>query len=87
MDKYEICERTGAKSVVLWLKTDEELAKKRATELGHTDPERRVYGNLSPEVFDRLAREIEPPREDERVFELDGTNLSKSAVAEILDRI
>lgn len=87
LEKYEICERTGAKSVVLWLRTETELAKKRATELGHTDPARRVYGNLSPEVFDRLAREIEPPREDEQVIELDGTNLQKQTVAELLDRL
>jgi predicted kinase len=87
MDKYEICERTGAKSAVIWLRTEGALAKKRATELGHTDPARRVYGNLSPEVFDRLARQIEPPREDERVFELDGANLTKHEVAEILDRV
>lgn len=87
LDKYDICERTGAKSVVIWLRTDGVLSKKRATELGHTDPARRVYGNLSPEVFDRLARQIEPPREDERVIELDGANLDKQTVADAIQRL
>lgn len=86
-DKYDICERAGASAVLLWLQTPHDLAKQRATELGMNDPARRPYGNLDKGVFDRLAREIEPPHDDERVIKIDGHAVTPDMIANALKQI
>lgn len=83
-EKYDICERTGAKALILWVRTDKTLAKKRATGQAHTDPARRIYGNLAGHVFDRLATEIEPPHSDEQHTVINGTDMNKDIVRDQL---
>ena len=83
-DKYDICEQANAKAVLLWLNTPETLAKQRATILSNQDPDRRPFGDLDGETFNRLVREFEPPRSDETVIEFDGTNLSATDVKQKL---
>jgi predicted kinase len=75
-DKYLICQKTGSQALLLWVKTPPDLAKSRSTVLGTQDPAHRPFGNLSINTFNRLAHEIELPRPDEEVIELDGINLS-----------
>lgn len=83
-DKYKICERTGARPILLWVQTPKALAKQRATELGNNDPAHRPYGNLDAAVFDRLAHEIEAPRPDEPVVRLDGQRVTAQIITELL---
>jgi predicted kinase len=83
-DKYNICQRTGANAILLWIKASEELAKKRSTELGAEDPKHRPFGNLDAATFDRLAQEIEPPHQDELVIELDGSSLKPDVLRQAL---
>ncbi len=69
--KYDIAKRAGATAKLIWVRTDEPLAKRRAVEEADGNP-RRPYGNMSPRLFNRLVRAIEVPREDEPVIELSG---------------
>jgi predicted kinase len=74
-DKYNICNKTGAKPVLLWVHTSQDLAEKRATEEGDNNI-RRPYGNLEKHVFKRLVKEIEPPRAQEFTIKVDGTKIT-----------
>lgn len=74
-EKYDICKRTGARPVVLWIQAPKEVARQRATVSATFDP-KRPFGNLSASVFDRLVAEIESPRSSEKVVKLDGTRLT-----------
>ncbi len=83
-EKYDICTRTGATAQLLWIQTPEDLAKKRATELGSGDPVHRPFGNLDKAVFERLVNEIESPHPDEPVIKLDGSDLTKDTLSQDL---
>jgi predicted kinase len=84
-EKYDICAQTGAKPVLVWIRTAEPIAKQRATEDGDGDL-KRPYGNLAVSTFERLAREIEPPNHKEKPFmvEMDGTKISPEYVQQVL---
>ncbi len=82
-EKYDICQRTGARAILLWVRADQSLAKQRATQEADSDP-RRPYGNLDVPTFDRLVNEIEPPLPSEPVIEIDGTKVTLEYVAERL---
>jgi predicted kinase len=84
-EKYELCERTNAKPVLFWVQTPRELARQRAVMRGHQHlvPKDETFETM----FDRVTNVIEEPREDEPLYKIDGTNLDKSALVEILDRV
>lgn len=77
--KYSICRKVKARSVLVWVQTPVEVAKKRATELAENNPT-RPFGNLDETTFDRLAIAIEPPHKTEQHFVLDGTKITTSYV-------
>ncbi len=79
-EKYDICQATGAKTVLVWVQTEKALAKKRATEEADDDS-RRPYGNLDVPTFERLTSEIEPPQLGEPVVNIDGTKVTPAYVA------
>lgn len=81
-DKYDICERTGAKPILLWVKTPRELAKERAAHLSrqHLWPP----GETSAELFDRIAGVIEEPTDQEAYVDVDGTKLDEEHVRQEL---
>ncbi len=85
-EKYAICEKHGVKPILIWVKTEESTARERATQNAENDP-RRPYGNLKSEVFDRLVRNIQPPKPDEPVIEIDGTKVTENYIAEKLQEI
>ena len=77
-DKYDICRQTGARAVLLWVKTPKELAKDRAAHLSrqHLWPPNET----SDQLFDRIADLIEGPGPKEAYVTLDGTKLDKQHV-------
>lgn len=77
--KYSICRRSRARSVLVWVQTPKELAKRRATKLSENDP-LRPFGNFDEPTFDRLAMAIEPPGQDEPHIMLDGTKITTDYV-------
>ena len=82
-DKYKICDRIGAKAVLIWLNTDRELSKHRSTDKQrqHLWPD----GETPRDMFERIANLIETPRPNENPIIFDGTNnLTKSVVTEAL---
>lgn len=79
----EIAKNNGAQTRILWIRTPKELAKKRATSDAHIQ-DSRVLGNMSHEHFDRISQKLEPPHDDEKFIELDGTKITPDYVAKKL---
>lgn len=79
----EIAETHGATTIVVWVRTDADLAKKRATTLGQSEPT-RVLGTMPEESFNRMAGNLQPPHPDETVITLDGTKITAEYVAQHL---
>lgn len=80
----EIAAVNGADTQVVWINTPKELAKKRAEEDSHGKPT-RLYGNMPSEAFERIAGHLEPPREDEKVIKIDGTNVDPHQVLGLIN--
>ncbi len=73
-EKYDICKRTGAQPVLVWVRTPKELAKQRAV-----DPNRHLlvpHDETAEQMFERIASIIEEPSADEPYTALDGTNIT-----------
>jgi predicted kinase len=81
-EKYDICEATGAKSILLWVKTPQAIAKDRAT---HFSRAVFVPQHETPAaMFDRIANIIEEPGTDEPYIEVDGTKVTKEYILSLL---
>lgn len=78
-----IAARHGANTVVIWMTTDRELARKRATEES-TDKDTRVWGNMELTDFNRLSDHLQEPDSDEQVIQIDGAHISESAIRQKL---
>lgn len=83
VDKYGICQRTGARPVLIWVQTPKELAKQRATKTNrlHLVPKNETL----EQMFDRIAGIIEEPGANEPHTVIDGTQISPEYVAKHLD--
>lgn len=82
-----IAAKHGAQTIVVWVRTSKELARERATTNAHLQ-HTRLHGNMHPiDDFERLSGKLEPPRQDERVVEFDGTNVSAKTVAGVLAQL
>lgn len=82
-EKYDICQKTGAKPVLIWVKTPEGLSKSRAIHesRSHLWPAHEKPGAM----FDRLVGVFEPPTDVEQYIELDGTKISPEYVQQALE--
>ncbi len=81
-DKYDICDRTQSKPVLLWVQTPKELAKSRAV---HHSRSHLVPHEESPgAMFERIANVIEQPHVDEPYTVIDGTAITPETVAAAL---
>lgn len=81
-DKYDICKRTSAQPVLLWLKTPRDMAKERASDVSrqHLWP-----SNETPEqMFERIAGVIEEPGPNEPFTVIDGTKVTPEYIQEQL---
>lgn len=81
-EKYDICRRTGAEPVLLWVQTPKTLAKERAVNenRAHLVPQNET----ASEMFDRIADIIEPPTEDEKPIIIDGTKINQDYIRSLL---
>jgi predicted kinase len=78
-----IAEERGAETKVIWVNTPKEICKPRA--LHHTHRDRNGYQvTMTEQEFDRLANHLEPPTEDEKALTIDGSDLSKVNLKEVL---
>lgn len=81
-DKYNICKRTNAEPLIIWVQTPKALAKERAV---HVERLHLIPKNETPEaMFDRISDIIEEPTSDEKFITIDGTNINNEVVKEKL---
>ncbi|MCW1907739.1 MAG: ATP-binding protein [Candidatus Saccharibacteria bacterium] len=80
---YAIAELTGAKTILLWVVTDRETAKQRATKDAASQPTRplaQVIGDMDDETFNRLCNKLEEPHPHEKYMKLDGTKITSGYI-------
>ena len=82
-EKYDVCREVNAKPILVWIKTDLAVAKKRAIheKRAHLVPPNETASSL----FERLAGVFESPKADEPHVTIDGSRLSEEAVKKTLD--
>ena len=83
-EKYAICDRIGAAPQLIWVRTDEEIARKRATEQADLYPKHRPFGNMKPETFNRLVDQMEEPGQDEKAAIVNGDDISRDKIKIII---
>lgn len=77
-EKYDICERSGARPQLIWVQTDRDLSRIRAT---HQSRKQLWPHEEQPTaMFDRIADIIEEPGPAEPYIAIDGTKISDSYI-------
>lgn len=76
----------NAKSLLIWVQTEKDLAKQRATHDNHAA--RNTYPEImSEQRFERIAGDFERPHPNERTIKLDGTKISSEYVQSKLENL
>lgn len=79
-----IAARQGARTVAIWVDVPEAVARHRAVDRG---VKRNGYHTpLTEAEFDRFVDKLELPAKDENVIKIDGTNLDRESVLELLTK-
>ncbi|HEX7963172.1 MAG TPA: ATP-binding protein [Candidatus Saccharimonadales bacterium] len=76
----------GARTVVVWVTTPRDLSRERATIHAHGQ-DTRIWGNMPPDRFERIADNLQEPEPGEHAIKLDGTNLTREDVEKALAAI
>lgn len=78
----EIANTNNTETVIVWLTTPKEVARKRAVCI----PEMRngYMWEMTDEQFDSITSKLEPPRKHEKVIKIDGTKLDPQQVIDLL---
>lgn len=84
-EKYDIAKRVKANVKLIWVKTSLEEARSRATIHATKHPDHRPFGNMDPEVFERLTGQIELPKKEEKAIEIDGNHIEPETIKQALD--
>lgn len=79
----EIAAAHHADCQLLWLQTEPALAKARATMADGTQSTRPL-GDMDAKTFDRIALNLEPPRDNESFIAVDGTRVTPEYIADLL---
>ena len=80
----EIAAQHGAQCQLIWVTTPKSVARERATANAHTQPT-RILGDMPPEQFERMSRNLQPPRDDEQYIEVDGTKVTTEYIGGLLE--
>lgn len=83
-EKYAIAKRVKADVKLVWVRTALDEARERATVRAEQHPDHRPFGNMQPKVFDRLTKQIEPPKKEEKAVEIDGNEINGPAIRQAL---
>jgi predicted kinase len=81
-----IAARNGATAFVIWVKAPKDIARERATKDANRQ-QTRVLGDMPVEQFERMARNLQEPRPDEHAVHIDGTRITTSYIADMLEPI
>lgn len=77
-EKYDICTKTDAKPVLVWVRTAKDVSKERAV---HDSRSHLVPQDETAEaMFDRIAHIIEEPHADEPVVQIIGEDVTPEIV-------
>lgn len=79
----QLAARKGAELCLIWVQTPKNIAFARASIDTHKQPT-RVLGDIPKAEFDRMARNLQPPREEENPIIIDGTRISENYVRDKL---
>lgn len=79
-----IAAKHGAHTLVVWVVAPKDVARERATKDAHKQ-HTRVLGDMSVEHFERIAGNLETPRDDEDFVKLDGTRIDMALVSHALE--
>lgn len=79
-----IAKKYGAKTIVVWVKTDKSLAKERSIKDAHQQPT-RLLGDMTIQDFERISEGIEEPRPNEVVITIDGTKVTPEYIKSCFD--
>ncbi len=82
----DIATKYNTQTVIVWVKTPLELAKRRAVHFSH-GRETRVFGNMPVDHFDRIVHNLQEPRDDEHPLILDGTKILPETIAAALKNL
>jgi predicted kinase len=69
---------------VMWVTTPKEIAKERATKNATGQPT-RVLGDIPTATFDRMSNNLQKPRDNEQVIEVDGTRVTENYIKKLLE--
>jgi predicted kinase len=78
----EIANQRGADTVLIWLTTPNEIARKRSV---HAPELRNGYMvGMTNEQFDDIVSKLEPPAKNEKIIKIDGAKLDPEAAVRLL---
>jgi len=78
----DIADRQGAETVLIWITTSAEEAKRRV--VNKIDSRNGYKVAMTEPQFDAIASKLEPPTEDEKVIKIDRTKLDPAEVTKLL---
>lgn len=81
-EKYNLAKKYDSNTILWWVKTPKELAKKRR--IDEQDHTLLPEGETSENMFERIASIIEVPKSDEPYIEIDGQSITAHVVKEAL---
>lgn len=77
-----IAEDAGAETVTVWLVTPDKVSRQRSV---HAPETRNGYPyEMTDGQFDNIVSKLEPPRKNEKVIKIDGSEFDKNKVAALL---
>ena len=78
----DIAARNDAEATVVWVATPADIARERAV---HANVVRNGYDfAMTPDQFQAIAGNLEPPRENEKTIKIDGTKLDRDALLRLI---
>lgn len=79
-----IAAQHNAQTRLIWAIADKEMARQRATHPEHAERNNYSY-TMAPEQFERISNSMEEPGADEEYIEVDGTQISKEYIKQLLN--
>lgn len=79
---HDIAARHHAQTLIIWMTTPEHIARSRAV---GTHKNRNGYTmHMTDAQFDAIVAKLEPPRNDEHVVKIDGSDIDRHKIIEVL---
>jgi predicted kinase len=78
----EIAQRHNATTLIVWMSTPLDIARKRA--VGAQEKRNGYTLHMTDDQFNTIVAKLEPPRENEETLKIDGSQVDKQSVIELL---